>query len=144
MASAPVAGLGLLAGLAFGDQRRFERVDPVGENVGCDRHEPDSTTIAGDCDQLTQWVSQLVAPLPGRVRTPAVQWVAPVNAFEHVTQLSRGDRDYAISRRRPDKPAAFQSLSVERHAETVVPEDFDQIATSAAKHKQITSVGIAL
>jgi hypothetical protein len=41
------ASLGLLAGLALGDQRRCERLDPVGENVGCDRHGRDSTTIAG-------------------------------------------------------------------------------------------------
>src|SRR6516225_5316457 len=130
------SGLGLLAGLALGGQRRFERVDRVGENVDCDRHDPDSTTMAGDCEGLAQWVSQLVAPLPRRARTPAVQWVAPVNAFEHITELSCGDRDYAISRRRPDKPAAFQSLSVERHAETVVPENFDQIAAPSAEHKQ--------
>jgi len=40
-------GLGLVAGLALGDQCRFKRLDPVGENVGCDRHGGDSTTIAG-------------------------------------------------------------------------------------------------
>ena len=57
-------GLGLLAGLALGGQCCFERVDPVGENVGCDRHGRDSTTVAGHCDQLAQWVSQLVAPYP--------------------------------------------------------------------------------
>jgi hypothetical protein len=36
------AGFRRLAGRALGDQRRFERVDRVGENVGCDRHKPDS------------------------------------------------------------------------------------------------------
>jgi hypothetical protein len=55
-------GLGLPAGLALGNQCRLERLDPVGENVGCDRHRRDSTTIAGHCDEFAQWVSQLVAP----------------------------------------------------------------------------------
>src|SRR5215469_13107597 len=82
--------------------------------------------------------------LSNSVRTPAVQRMAPVDAFEHVTQLRRGDRDYSISGRRPDKPAAFQSLSIKRHAETVVPEDLDQIAASAAKYKQITGMWVAL
>ena len=58
------AGFGLLAGRALGDQRRFECVDPVGENVGCNRHERNSTIIARHCDDLAHWVSQLVAPYP--------------------------------------------------------------------------------
>jgi hypothetical protein len=41
-------GLGLLAGLALGGQRRFERLDPIGENVGCDRHGRDSTAVVID------------------------------------------------------------------------------------------------
>jgi hypothetical protein len=47
-------GVSLLVGLALGNQCRLERLDPVGENVGCDRHRRDSTTIAGHCDQLAQ------------------------------------------------------------------------------------------
>src|SRR6516164_2632450 len=82
--------------------------------------------------------------LSNRVRTPGVLRVAPVNAFEHVSQLCRCDRDHAIGRRRPDKPAALQSLGVKRHAETVMPEDLDQIAPPAAKHKQIAGMRIAL
>ena len=58
------AGFRLPAGRALGDQRRFKGVDPFGENVGCNRHERDSTTIARHCDDLAQWVSQLVAPYP--------------------------------------------------------------------------------
>ena len=58
------AGFGLLAGRALGDQRHLECVDPVGENVGCNRHERDLTIIARHCDDLAQWVSQLVAPYP--------------------------------------------------------------------------------
>src|SRR5215469_1638137 len=82
--------------------------------------------------------------LSNRVRTPAVQRMAPVDAFEHVTQLRRSDRDHPIGRRWPDKPAAFQSLGIKRHAETVMPKDLDQITASAAEHKQITGMGIAL
>src|SRR5215472_85239 len=89
--------------------------------------------------------------LSNRTRTPAVQRIAPVDAFEHVTQLSRGDRDDAPGLRRgrrgwrrPDKTAALQSLGVKRHAETVVPEDLDQVATSATKYKQITGMWVAL
>ena len=41
-----------------------------------------------------------------------MQRIAPVDAFEHVTQLSCGDRDHPIGGRRPDKAAALQSLGV--------------------------------
>src|SRR6516162_9376090 len=44
------AGFRLLAGRAFRDQCRLERVDCVGDNVGWDRHGHDSTTIACPCD----------------------------------------------------------------------------------------------
>src|SRR5215472_2287981 len=77
------------------------------------------------------------------VWAPAVQWIAPVNAFEHVTQLRHGDCDHPIGGQRPDKAAALQSLGVKRHAETVMPEDLDQIATPTAEHQQIAGVGIS-
>src|ERR1700682_3434978 len=102
--------------------------------AGSDRHGCQSTTIARPCDGLTHWVSQLVAPLPSRARAPGMEWVAPVDAFEHVSQLRRGDRDYPIGRRRPDEPAALQSFGVERDAQTVMPEDLDQIAPPATEH----------
>src|SRR6516164_6775566 len=82
--------------------------------------------------------------LSNRVRTPRVLRVAPVNAFEHVSQLRRRDRDDAVRRRRPDKPAALQPLGVQRHAETVMPENLDQITPPAAKHKQIAGMRVAL
>ena len=62
--SASGAGLGLLASLALGDQRRFERVGPVRENVGCDRHGGDSTTVADHCNGLALWGVNLSHPYP--------------------------------------------------------------------------------
>jgi hypothetical protein len=35
------------------------------------------------------------------------------------------DRDDAVSRRWPQKPAALQPLGIERHANAVVPQNFD-------------------
>src|SRR6516164_9390006 len=82
--------------------------------------------------------------LSNRVRTPRVLRVAPVNAFEHVSQLCRRDRNDAVRRRRPDKPAALQSLGVQRHAETVMPENLDQIASPPAEYEQIAGMRVAL
>jgi hypothetical protein len=42
--------------------------------------------------------------------------------------------------RRPDEPAAFQPLGVERHAKTIVPENLDQLAAFPAEHLEIAAV----
>jgi hypothetical protein len=42
-----------------------------------------------------------------------------------------------------DRAAAFQPLHIKRHAETVMPEDLQQITALAAKNVQIAGVGIA-
>src|SRR6516165_11789908 len=52
--------------------------------------------------------------------------------------------DHAVRRRRPDKPAALQSLGVQRHAQTVMPENLDQIAPPPAEYEQIAGVRVAL
>src|SRR6516165_1661641 len=52
--------------------------------------------------------------------------------------------DHAVRRRRPDKPAALQSLGVQRHAQTVMPQNLDQIPPPPAEHNQIPGMGVAL
>src|SRR5438067_1907448 len=59
--------------------------------------------------------------------------MSPVDTFQHIGKLGRRDDDDTIGRRRPYELAALQSLCVKRHTETVVPKNFDQIATTAAK-----------
>jgi hypothetical protein len=70
--------------------------------------------------------------------------MSPVNTLQHIGKLRRCDDDDTICRRRPDELAALQSLGVERHAETVVPKNLDEIATAAAKGEKIAGVRIAL
>ena len=50
----------------------------------------------------------------------------------------------AIGRRGPDEPAAFQTLGIQRHAQAVMPKDFQQIAALAAEHVKIAGMRIAM
>ena len=64
-------------------------------------------------------------------RSPRVLRVPPVDPLEHVAKLCRRDRDSTVDHRGPDETAALEPLGVERHADTVVPQDLDQIAFAA-------------
>src|SRR5687767_2543467 len=78
-----------------------------------------------------------------RQRTPGSLRVPPINPFEQVTELCRGDRDDTIGRRRPEEATPLQALGVEREAEPVVPENLDQITSAATKGKDIARVRVA-
>jgi hypothetical protein len=58
--------------------------------------------------------------------------------------LRRADRDDAVGRRWPQKPAELQPLGVERHADAVMPQNFDQMTSFASEHVQIAGIRIAL
>src|SRR6202051_271782 len=77
------------------------------------------------------------------LRTESMTRIAPIDSVEHVGQLRGRDSDYAVRRRWPDEAAFLQPLGVERHAETVMPDDLDQIATRASEDKEIACMGIA-
>src|SRR5664279_4695133 len=77
------------------------------------------------------------------LRAEGVTRVPPVDPVEHIGQLRRRDSHYAIGRRWPDEAPLLQPLGVERHAETVMPDDLDQIATRAAEDEEITGMRIA-
>src|SRR3954447_19126429 len=81
--------------------------------------------------------------LSGPFRPPSSLRVAPVDAFQHVAELSGGDGHSAVYRRRPDEPAAFQSSGVERHADTVVPENLQKVASAPTEHVKVATMGIA-
>src|SRR3981081_2288863 len=70
---------------------------------------------------------------PRRRWPPAVQRMTPVDAFEQIAELRRRDRHRAIRRLWPDEAATLQPLGVKRHAETVMPENLDQLAVLAAE-----------
>src|SRR5450759_1075860 len=81
--------------------------------------------------------------LSGTLRTEGMTRVAPVDPVEHIGQLRRRNSEHAIDRRRPDEAALLQPFSVERHTETVMPDDLDQIAARASEDKEIACMGIA-
>src|SRR5258708_6117939 len=76
--------------------------------------------------------------------SPAVKWIAPVDAFEHVAELCRRDHHRAVRSLWPDEAATLQPLGVERHAEAIMPENLDQLSVLAAEHIEIAAVRIAL
>ena len=59
----------------------------------------------------------------GQLRVP------PVNAVEHIGQLCGGDRRRITRGRGPEEASSFQPLGVERHAQPVMPQDIEQVAT---------------
>src|ERR1700688_1623436 len=77
------------------------------------------------------------------LRTESMTRIAPIDSVEHVGQLRGRDSDYAVRRRWPDEAPFLQPLGVERHAETVMPDNLDQIATRASEDKEIACMGIA-
>src|SRR6516164_5074340 len=77
-------------------------------------------------------------------RPPRVLGISPIDPIQHVSELRRRDRNDAGCGRGPNEPAALQPLGIERHADAVMPENFDQRAALAAKHIEIAGVRITL
>jgi hypothetical protein len=69
--------------------------------------------------------------------------MSPVNSLQHMGKPRRRDDDDSIGGRWPDELAVLQSLSVGRHAETVVARNLADIATAAAKGENIAGARIA-
>ena len=51
--------------------------------------------------------------------------------------------DHAIRRRRPDEAAFLQTFGIERHAKTVMPEHFYQVAPCTSKNIEIAGMRVA-
>ena len=97
----------LLARRAFGGQRRLQRGDLGGEVLGGSCHLPIVPERSSLVVAQPQGECQSAAALSGGLRSPGSHRVPPVNAVKHIGQLRRGDRDRAVGRRRPYKPAAL-------------------------------------
>src|SRR5205823_3810104 len=70
--------------------------------------------------------------------------VPPIDALKHVSELGRCNHNNALGWRGPDELTALKPLGIKRHAESIVPKHFYQIAPAAAKHKEIAGMRIAL
>src|SRR5450755_1058088 len=77
------------------------------------------------------------------LRSEGMTRIPPIDSVEHIGQLRGRDSNYAVRRRWPDEAAFLQPFGVERHAETVMPDNLDQIATGASEDKEIACMGIA-
>src|SRR6267154_866250 len=80
--------------------------------------------------------------LSGTLRTKGVPRVPPVDPVEHVGKLRRRDSNHPVGRRRPDEAALLQPFGVERHAETVMPKNLNQVTSGASKDVEITRMRI--
>lgn len=78
----------------------------------------------------------------GCLRSPGPERVPPIDPFEHVAELGGRDGDGTVARCGPHEAPPFQSLRIERHAETVVPKYLQQVAAFASKYVKIASVRI--
>src|SRR4051794_6030413 len=91
-------------------------------------------------DRITNpgcWLVKSALWLSGALRPERMARVSPVDSVEHIGELRRRDCYRAVGRRRRDKAAALQPLRIERHANPVMPDDLDQVASGAAKNVQI-------
>src|ERR1019366_1248861 len=77
------------------------------------------------------------------LRTESMTRIPPIDPVEHVGQLRGRDSDYAVRRRWPDEAASLQPFGVERHAETVMPKNLDQVTSGASEDVKIARVRIA-
>src|SRR5215470_6776434 len=93
---------------------------------------------------LNRKVSQKDAALPGYLWPPSTNRVAPVDPVEHIGQLGCADRDNPVGRCRPHKAAALQPLGIKRHANAVMPKNFDQVTAFPAKNVKIAGMRITL
>src|ERR1700733_5058804 len=92
---------------------------------------------------LNHKVSQSSAASAGGLRAPGTNRVPPVDPVEHVGQLRGTDRNGSVRRRRPDEAATLQSLGVKRHADAVMPNDLDQVASGTSENVKIAGMRIA-
>ncbi|KAF2174632.1 hypothetical protein K469DRAFT_686407 [Zopfia rhizophila CBS 207.26] len=131
--------LGLAARQLFGRKGGAQGGDIIGQGVRRGCHAVDGITdprLAGSRNACRSALSR-------DLRAPCPLWVPPVDPVEHVGQLRTRDRHRAIRGRGPDESASFQSLGVERHAEPIMPDDFNQVAATAPKNVEITGMRIA-
>ncbi len=68
--------------------------------------------------------------------------IAPVYAVQQIRELRTGYRNTAATGGRPDEPPPFQPLDVKRHANTIMPQAFQQRAAAATEHVKITGVRV--
>ncbi len=71
-------------------------------------------------------------PLPSAVR------LAPIDPLKQHRQLSACERDLALSRLRPHKPAPLQPLLEQTQTVSIVPKQLDDITSAATKTKDVT------
>ncbi len=81
--------------------------------------------------------------LSGFTQSPGLLKVTPISHLEQVAKLCRGDADAVARRRRPHEAAPVQPLRIQRQSEPVVPQAFQEIASTPAKDVKIASEGIA-
>src|SRR4051812_12994680 len=73
---------------------------------------------------------------------PCLSWVSPINAVEHVGELRAGDLQATVGWRGPDKATSLQALGVERHADSVVPDDLHQVCAAATEDVEIAAMRV--
>jgi hypothetical protein len=78
------------------------------------------------------------------LRTPDLLRHAPVDSGQEIRELSNADRHNAFRHRRPQKAFAVETLRKQACTLPVVPNDFDQITSTASEDVEIAAVGIAL
>ena len=59
----------------------------------------------------------------GCLRSPRVLRHSPIDAFQQVAELRRGDRHHAVRRRRPDEASTLQPLREQAQTPAIVPQN---------------------
>src|SRR3954449_9880932 len=81
--------------------------------------------------------------LSGTFRTKRMTRIAPIDSVEHVGQLRGRDSNHAVRRRWPDEASLLKPFGIERHAETVMPKNLNQVASGTSENVKIAGMRIA-
>src|SRR5207248_7516308 len=122
----------------------FEAFQIVRQAINRRRHACEWSTDRVIRDLGIDQMSQNVTGSSRRFGPPCALRVPPIDALKHVSELGRCNHNNALGWRGPDELTALKPLGIKRHAESIVPKHFYQIAPAAAKHKEIAGMRIAL
>jgi hypothetical protein len=132
--------------LVLQGDHRLQRSDSIGQIGGCFEHQDlyQNPAPEGIANPQVHTVFAEKYRLSGSERTPCPLRRAPVDPLQQHRQLRWCQRHLSGRRRGPYEPAFLQALGEQARALPVPPDDFDKIAATSAKNKQVPREWITL
>src|SRR6516162_2535296 len=120
-----------------------QRIVVVGDRIGGIHRNDEGITIARSRAREICRSSTIPKLSARHLRPPGSLRMSPVDPFQHIAQLRGGNCNDTVRRRWPDEPTVLQSLGVERHPQTVMPKNFQQVTAFSPENVEVTGMWIA-